>query len=43
MEAIAARADDSAQGVRIAYNAKQILFFPYHLDLYDDHLVSWIP
>jgi len=25
--AIAARADDSAQGVRIAYNAKQILFF----------------
>jgi hypothetical protein len=27
MAAIAARADDSAQSVRIAYNAKQILFF----------------
>ena len=41
--AIAARADDSAQDVRIADNAKQILFFPYHLDLDDDDLVSWIP
>ena len=29
--AIAADADGSAQGVKIADNAKQTLFFPYHL------------
>lgn len=42
MDAIA-HADDSAEGVRVPYNAKQIADFPYHLDLGGNPRVSLIP